>query len=315
MKPDELKYQLMSCSTVPHDTGLVLYDLVRTYTPRTCMELGSTHKASCAYIASALQETARGLHLVLDHDACIQKNPALFELLERADLNSYIRTDFAPASLHWKLMKLLETHVQPMFDLCLVDGTHTWSSAGLSVTLATQLLAPNGWLIISDLGFCYAGSSLETQPYVQQMSEEEKLTPQVDKVVELLVQRNPFLHNFFRVNGLACAQKTEVAWGMKMDSGDIITARSTAIGKARDLARYDPDFRRQLLDSPTEMLSAITQAEWPSSWKVSFHDRSDQYPVLTPQQRQECHIVLPEPRWQAATSEEELEKLFNAAQR
>jgi predicted O-methyltransferase YrrM len=87
-------------------------------------------------------------------------------------------------------MHLLEKR-ESDFDFCFIDGHHSWEVDGLAVLLVERILRPGGIVILDDLDWTYAASrSLANTKQVQRMPAEERDTPQVRKVFELLVKRN-----------------------------------------------------------------------------------------------------------------------------
>lgn len=70
------------------------------------------------------------------------------------------------------------------------------------------LLKPGGWIIFDDLNWSYEKSpTLKTTEFVQNMPEDERVTPQVKKVYELLVKPHPDFCNFMVDGSWAYAQK------------------------------------------------------------------------------------------------------------
>ncbi|HEY5049691.1 MAG TPA: hypothetical protein VII50_02230, partial [Acidothermaceae bacterium] len=64
-----------------------------------------------------------------------------------------------------------------------------------------KLLRPGGWMVFDDLPWTYASSpALSQLPWVQKMSDEERTTPQVQRIFDLLVKTHP-AYDLFREEG------------------------------------------------------------------------------------------------------------------
>ena len=75
---------------------------------------------------------------------------------------------------------------------------------GLAFYLVEKLLLPGAWLLFDDLDWTYATSpALRDTERVREMPEDERTTPQIGKVFDLLVRQHPAFDSF-RVEG---------AWG------------------------------------------------------------------------------------------------------
>lgn len=108
----------------------------------------------------------------------------------------------------WRLMKFLEQESQPTFDLCYLDGAHNWFVDGFASYLVHLLLKPGGWIIFDDLDWTYSQSpGLKDSKFVKDMPKEERETPQVRKVYELLVKNHPDYCNSKVEGDWAYAQK------------------------------------------------------------------------------------------------------------
>jgi len=197
---------------IPHTSrkhGRALYDLVRGYRLRNCLELGFAHGTSSCYIAAALHEEGMGFLTTIDNQAALRRKPDIFTLLEKTGLQTYVHPIFANTSYNWELMKMIEKRTadpagQPLFDFCFVDGAHTLEADGLAFFLVEKLLKPGGWLLFDDLWWTFASSqSMRNTDLVKNMPEDERATQQVAKVFELLVQQHPCFGDF----------KIEGSWG------------------------------------------------------------------------------------------------------
>lgn len=137
-----------------------------------------------------------------------QRNPNIEELLDKLELNEYVTPYFENKSYTWRLMKLIEENPDPIFDFCYIDGAHDWYNDGFAFLLVDKLLKPGGWIIFDDLTWTFATSpSLKNTDYVKNMTDEEKNTPQIKKVFDILVKKNENYHNFSVIKDWGIAQK------------------------------------------------------------------------------------------------------------
>jgi predicted O-methyltransferase YrrM len=105
-------------------------------------------------------------------------------------------------------MKFLQQGRQETFDFCYLDAGHSWDTTGFAFFLVARLLKPGGWIIFDDLNWSYARSpKLKDSAAVAAMAEDERTTPQVRRVFELLVKTDPDFTLTFELNGWGYAQK------------------------------------------------------------------------------------------------------------
>ncbi|MGB6680040.1 MAG: class I SAM-dependent methyltransferase, partial [Candidatus Bathyarchaeia archaeon] len=145
---------------------------------------------STCYIAAALEESGGGCITTIDLLSARSLSPNIDQLLELCDLHDVIVTPyFEPTSYTWRLMRFLEQDRPPQFDFCYIDGAHNWFVDGLAFFLVDRLLRVGGWIILDDLDWTYAISpTLHDTDMVKSMVTEERVTPQIRKIYELLVK-------------------------------------------------------------------------------------------------------------------------------
>lgn len=172
------------------------------------LELGFAHGVSTCYIAAAVRAAGGGSVVSIDLQSARHRTPSAEELLDRCGCRDLVTLHYEPTSYNWRLMRMLEADPRPQFDLCFVDGAHSWEVDGLAFFLVDRLLVPGGWLIFDDLDWTHAASpTAGATERVRQMPEDERTTAQIGKVYQLLVKTHPGYGNF-RVRGQwAYAQK------------------------------------------------------------------------------------------------------------
>ena len=103
---------------------------------------------------------------------------------------------------------MLEESPEPRFDLCYLDGAHSWFVDGFAFFLVDRLLRPGGLLVLDDLDWTYASSpTLRSTELVKAMPGDERTEPHVRKVYELLVKPHPSYETFRTQDGWAFARK------------------------------------------------------------------------------------------------------------
>jgi predicted O-methyltransferase YrrM len=174
------------------------------------LELGFRHGVSTCYMAAALSLLGDGSIVTIDLESARTAEPNIEQLLEKIGERSRVRVFYEPTSYIWRLMKFLEETTPPLFDLCYLDGAHSWFVDGFAFFLVDRLLKPGGWIIFDDLDWTYQSSpSLKNSSIVRDMPHEEKTIPQIKLVYDLLVKRHPDYHNFRVEDGWAYAQKKD----------------------------------------------------------------------------------------------------------
>ena len=180
------------------DQALILDDIIKTNNLTNLLELGFAHGVSSCYFASILKDMGEGHLTTIDLiEVKNGRHPNIEELLNKLDLTEYVDIYFENTSYTWRLMKFIEENDEPIFDFCYIDGAHDWYVDGFAFLLVDKLLKPGGWIIFDDMNWTFGSSpSLKDTHYVQRMSDEEKNTPQIKKVFDLLVRTHPDYHNF-----------------------------------------------------------------------------------------------------------------------
>jgi predicted O-methyltransferase YrrM len=197
MKPEAVSALVGTLPYMRLERARIVHQLILTHHLRNCLELGFYHGVSSAYIAGALQELGGGKLTTIDLERAKQLSPNIEDTLRLTGLVKFVDYYFESSSYHWRLMKFLEAGMQETFDLCYIDGGHTWSSTGFAYFLCARLLKPSGWIIFDDLDWTFDSSlALSRSDKVKRLSDEERTTPQVRKVYELLVKSDPRFGDF-----------------------------------------------------------------------------------------------------------------------
>lgn len=180
------------------EQALILDNIIKSNNYTNLLELGFAHGVSSCYFASILKDIGGGHLTTIDlMEAKTDRHPNIEELLNKLNLSEYVDYYFENTSYTWRLMKLIEENNEPIFDFCYIDGAHDWYVDGFAFFLVDKLLKPGGMIIFDDMNWCFASSpSLKNTTRVQRMTDDEKNTPHIKKVFDLLVKPHPNYHNF-----------------------------------------------------------------------------------------------------------------------
>jgi predicted O-methyltransferase YrrM len=181
----------------------VMQDFIHKHNISSILELGFYHGVSTCYMAAAIEEVDRGSIVSIDLESAQKRQPNIEELLGKCGYLDKVEFYYEPSSYNWRLMKLIEEQKRT-FDLCYLDGGHDWYNTGLAFFLVDKVLQPGGWIIFDDLDWTM--EHINTK-WVLRKPEEERITPQVRKVWELLVKTHPHYSNFYEQGGWGYAQK------------------------------------------------------------------------------------------------------------
>lgn len=186
-----------------------MYEFIMRARPRRILELGFAHGVSACHMAAALDELGGARHVVtIDTRHALQRRPPITELLARCELGHLVTPIFADTSYTWELMRMLGKDPPPSFDFVYVDGAHRWDPDGFAFLLADRMLAPGGWMLFDDLDWTLAESpSLRDEEWVRELPAEQRTTPQVRRIFDLLVRTHPDYTDVQEDNGWGWARK------------------------------------------------------------------------------------------------------------
>lgn len=187
------------------DQGRLIFEHLRNSTSREVLEIGTAHGVSAAYMAAAVAPND-GHVTTVDHVNLAHSNPTPEAVVARVGQQSRVTFVRVPDSSYtwWLKDRVAERsdadgNCEPAYDFCYLDGAHNWTIDGLAVVLIEKLLRPGGWLLLDDLHWTYAlGDGGEEE---QRLSPDERKTPHMAAVFELLVRQHPNFSEFHEQDG------------------------------------------------------------------------------------------------------------------
>jgi predicted O-methyltransferase YrrM len=181
------------------DEGRRLYDHLRSTGARDALDIGTANGVSAAYMAAAIDANGGGTVTTVDHvSASYLPGPAA--ILEATGLQSLVRRVLVEDSSYtWWLKGQVEANsdsagnCRSLYDFCYLDGAHNWTIDGLAVVLIERLLRPQGWLLLDDLQWIYAGSETLAGQGADdlRLSVSERRDPHIRAVFDLIVRPHP----------------------------------------------------------------------------------------------------------------------------
>lgn len=186
---------------VPHmnrKQGRRLYEHVIDQELHEVLELGCAHGVSTCYLAAAVDALGDGRVTTFDRVGALDLSPNIYDLADRVELSDRIHPIFAKRSFTWELRRLLQPSQRPQFDFVFIDGGHTWDVTGYAFFLTDLLLRPGGWMLFDDLPWTIASSpSVAEAGWAKALPAEERETPQVQEVFDLLVARDTRYETYY----------------------------------------------------------------------------------------------------------------------
>ena len=178
-------------------------ELIRREKLTQILEIGFFHGVSTCYLASAVAPIC-GHVTTIDIPFSASLTPTVEELLCLCGLDSFVTIHRESAGAAWQLMKMISQGQR--FDFCYIDDSHTWNVTGLHFLLAEKLINPGGFLLFDDLKWTVAVSKSGNVTGAGQ-TDEQKTTPQVQRVWDLLVKTHHNLGGFKEIDGFGLCQK------------------------------------------------------------------------------------------------------------
>lgn len=223
MKFDQVQRIVGGVPFITREHACDLYDMILDRRMDRILELGIAHGTATCTMAAALEELGRGKVTAVDlQDADFA--PSAEEQLARCGLSAYaevvrMKTGYT-WFLHDEIRRLTVDGVcRPVYDLCIIDGPKNWTIDGCAFFLADKLLRPGGWVIFDDYAWTYAQANAGREATDgiahRELSAEERTTPHIREVFELLVVPHPSYSNFVVYDQRDWAMAQKVSNGEK----------------------------------------------------------------------------------------------------
>jgi predicted O-methyltransferase YrrM len=192
MQVHEIARVLAGIPLMDPEQGAEITRFIRENKLSRCLELGFAHGVGTAYLAHAVADLGNGKVVTIDLEQARQRDPDIYTVLKMVGApQGLVDIYFEPTSYTWRMMRFLEQGLRDYFDFIYLDGAHTWAVDGLAFYLGTLLLKPGGWILFDDLKWTFAQSLIAEEPWVKELPPEERETPQVRKIWDLLVKTHP----------------------------------------------------------------------------------------------------------------------------
>jgi predicted O-methyltransferase YrrM len=204
---------------ITRQNAKLLYEMILNQKLTSILELGIAHGTATCYMAAALHELGTGSITCVDLLNPIPAfKPSAEEQLELADLSKFAQIIRMETGYTWFLhddivRNTIDHRCNEVYDLCVIDGPKNWTIDGAAFFFVDKLLKKGGWIIFDDYDWTYAGISdrRDTTDGIthRQLSRNERETPQIREVFELLVRQHPSYSNLIVADdgGWALAQK------------------------------------------------------------------------------------------------------------
>lgn len=151
---NQLGQEVPFLSFFDHETGLIIYDVVRSINAKVALELGFAHGTSALYILQGLCDNGGGNLLSVDPHAKTSFEGVALKNVERAgfsDMHSCI--EYGSETVLPQLM--IKGH---QFDFIFNDSNHMFDQTLLEIYYSQKLLKVGGVMMFDD----YAFSSVKT---------------------------------------------------------------------------------------------------------------------------------------------------------
>jgi len=283
--------------------GRLLYELITTNHLSVGLELTSSPSISTLYLAGAIEALGAGLLRSVSQKPARTNDYDVHAALQRTHLNNFVSLYEEPRSYNWRLLKFLQDGLFEHFDFCVIDSGRTLPGVGFACCLADRLLRPGGWIVLDNINFSFRDSRKRDKAWTMSTPEDEQTIHQIRCVFELLLQENPNFGTFRKRRSVAFAQKKQAVWSSDLRSSN---KREAIICDAIERARYDPEFRDELLNSPREALFLLLGSAMGDLGIARFVDTDQIAPVVSAETPEGLVVYLDRPAWEKRVDESTL---------
>lgn len=201
MKFEEIHKLVGGIPFISEKKARYLYNMIIEDEHEHALELGIGHGTATCYMAAAFEELGRGTVTAVDLvDPEDEFDPCAEELVARCGLERYADIVRMKTGYNWFLHDMIARQTknnvcEECFDLCIIDGPKNWTIDGAAFFFVDKLLQKGGKIIFDDYNWTYAEAdkrreSTDGIPH-RDLSEDERRTPHVREIVDLLVLQHP----------------------------------------------------------------------------------------------------------------------------
>jgi len=236
MKFEAIRRQLQGVPFIHPVNARRLYDWVLERAPEQILELGVAHGTATCYMAAALDELGKGTITAVDLLSSQHHYvPSPEQQLLRSGLSRYVRMVRYETGYSWFLHDEIKRQTAddacvPNYDFCVIDGSKNWTIDGGAFFLVDKLLRPGGVLVFDDYSWTYALADRRRRATDgvthRELSSDERHTPAVREIFELLVKQHPAYTEFelYPVEDWAVARKVDAdqkRYEVRYDAGPV----------------------------------------------------------------------------------------------
>lgn len=220
MEFDEISSFVGRTPFISKSNARYLYEMILKEKPTNILELGIAHGKATCYMAAALQELGSGSITAVDLiEVKDRYKPSAEEQLEKTGLADFVTIRRMQTGYTWFLHDEIAKNTKnnecnAIYDLCIIDGPKNWTIDGAAFFFVDKLLKKDGWVIFDDYYWTYAEADNRREATDgithRSLSQEERETPHIRDVFNLLVKQHPHYGNFVVLDDTdwALAQKT-----------------------------------------------------------------------------------------------------------
>lgn len=211
-------------TSIPLETGTLLYDLVRDRKLSRTIEIGMAYGISALFICQALKDNGAGSHTAIDPAQDTGWGSIGRLNIERAGLGDRFR--LFPSTAHEVLPRLLLE--KESFDFAFVDGMHLFDYTLVEFFYLDKLLEPGGYIAFDDIGL----------PAVRK-AVSFILRNRSYEIVKLRGARHGAVRSAVSAARRLVQEPLGRDWGLKLMPGNVCVLRKLAEDE-RDWKHYKP---------------------------------------------------------------------------
>lgn len=248
---DEVRRRVGQVPFIRPENARYLHDLIVEQELESILELGIAHGTATCFMAAALRALGRGRVTAVDLEEPF--DPAPEDQVAACGFADLVEFHRMKTGYNWFLHDAIRAATRddictPVYDLCIIDGPKNWTIDSSAFFLVDKLLRPGGWLIFDDYGWTYAGADAKRDATDgishRALSEDERRTPHIREIFELLVKQHPDYGHFTIRGDWAIARKRPAEPKLYTIDHDW-TARGLLGRAVRPLARGVARMRRR----------------------------------------------------------------------